>query len=162
MATSQRPLGLDGETVYVLEPLPIADSIVLFTSRAEEIRTQFVLDEDTAAVVEEVCRCSTACRCHRARRGEGQVVVGARDRPAAGRPLRTAPRPHEPAPERRRTCRRIAWSYELLFPDDMRGLWALSCFAGGAPLAAAEHVVGVLGVPRHRHDVVGRLIDGRW
>ena len=24
----------------------------------------------------------------------------------------------------------IAWSYDLLFPDDQRGLWALSCFAG--------------------------------
>ena len=32
----------------------------------------------------------------------------------------------------------IGWSYDLLFPDDQRGLWALSCFADGAPLAAVE------------------------
>ena len=32
----------------------------------------------------------------------------------------------------------LAWSYDLLFPDDQRGLWALACFSGGAPLAAVE------------------------
>ena len=38
-------------------------------------------------------------------------------------------------PERRRALRAtIGWSYELLFPDDQRGLWALATFAGGAPL----------------------------
>ena len=36
-------------------------------------------------------------------------------------------------PERRRALRAtIGWSYELLFPDDQRGLWALATFAGGA------------------------------
>ena len=38
-------------------------------------------------------------------------------------------------PERRRALKAtIRWSYELLFPDDQRGLWALATFAGGAPL----------------------------
>src|SRR6185437_6192563 len=64
-------------------------------------------------------------------------------------------------PERRRAlAAAIAWSYELLFPDDQRGLWALSCFAGGAPLAAAEHVLAALGVPEASVvDVVARLVD---
>ena len=54
----------------------------------------------------------------------------------------------------------IGWSYDLLFPDDQRGLWALSVFAGGAPLAAAEHVLGALDVPAESAvDVVGRLVD---
>jgi hypothetical protein len=38
LATSQLPLGLDGESVYPLEPLPITESVQLFTCRAAEIR----------------------------------------------------------------------------------------------------------------------------
>ena len=42
-------------------------------------------------------------------------------------------------PERRRALKStIGWSYELLFPDDQRGLWALATFAGGAPLAGGR------------------------
>jgi hypothetical protein len=55
LATSQRRLDLDGETLYPLPPLPIADSVALFAARAAESRRQFVLDDETAAFVEEVC-----------------------------------------------------------------------------------------------------------
>ena len=62
-------------------------------------------------------------------------------------------------PERRRALRStIGWSYELLFPDDQRGLWALATFAGGAPLPAVESVLEALDVPASAAiDVVGRL-----
>ncbi len=62
-------------------------------------------------------------------------------------------------PERRRALRAtIRWSYELLFPDDQRGLWALATFAGGAPLPAVEAVLEALDVPAAAAiDVVGRL-----
>jgi tetratricopeptide (TPR) repeat protein len=62
-------------------------------------------------------------------------------------------------PERRRALRAtIRWSYELLFPDDKRGLWALATFTGGAPLAAVESVLEALDVPRASAiDVIGRL-----
>ena len=62
-------------------------------------------------------------------------------------------------PERRRSLRStIRWSYELLFPDDQRGLWALATFAGGAPLPAVEFVLEALDVPAAAAiDVVGRL-----
>ncbi len=53
--------------------------------------------------------------------------------------------PTSRAPERRRALEAaIGWSYGLLFPDDQRGLWALSAFAGGAPLDAAEEAVQLL------------------
>ena len=52
-------------------------------------------------------------------------------------------------PERRRALRAtIGWSYELLFPDDKRGLWALATFAGGAPLRRRR--VGARGARRAR------------
>ena len=62
-------------------------------------------------------------------------------------------------PERRRALKAtIQWSYELLFPDDQRGLWALATFAGGAPLPAVESVLEALDVPASAAiDVVGRL-----
>ena len=62
-------------------------------------------------------------------------------------------------PERRRALKAtIGWSYELLFPDDQRGLWALATFAGGAPLPAVEAVLEALGVPTAAAiDVIGRL-----
>ncbi len=62
-------------------------------------------------------------------------------------------------PERRRSLRStISWSYELLFPDDQRGLWALATFPGGAPLPAVEFVLEALDVPADAAiDVVGRL-----
>ena len=65
------------------------------------------------------------------------------------------PTSHRPA--RRRALRAaIAWSYDLLFPDDQRGLWALATFAGGASLAAVESVLEALEVPAASAiDVVG-------
>jgi tetratricopeptide (TPR) repeat protein len=67
--------------------------------------------------------------------------------------------PTSRGPERRRALKAtIGWSYELLFPDDQRGLWALAVFAGGAPLAAVESVLEALEVPAAAAiDVVGRL-----
>ena len=64
-------------------------------------------------------------------------------------------------PERRRTlAAALAWSYDLLFPDDQRGLWALAQFPAGAPLAGLEHVLAALDVPRAAAlDVVERLVD---
>ena len=55
---------------------------------------------------------------------------------------------------------RSRWSYDLLFPDDQRGLWALACFAGGASLDAAEQVLAALDVPAGAVlDTIGRLVD---
>ena len=64
-------------------------------------------------------------------------------------------------PERRRSLKStIRWSYDLLFPDDQRGLWALAAFAGGAPLPAVEFVLEALDVPAAAAiDVVGRLVS---
>ncbi|MFL6103698.1 MAG: BTAD domain-containing putative transcriptional regulator [Actinomycetes bacterium] len=56
LATSQAPLGIDGEAVHALDPLPLPDSVTLFADRAARMRRQFALDDDTAATVEAVCR----------------------------------------------------------------------------------------------------------
>jgi predicted ATPase/DNA-binding SARP family transcriptional activator/tetratricopeptide (TPR) repeat protein len=162
LVTSQVPLGIDGERVYPLAPLPLAASVTLFAQRAAERRRSFVLDPDAATAIEEVCRTldglPLAIELAAARTKALSVQEIARrldDR------FGLLSDPTSRRPERHRALgAAIAWSYDLLFPDEQRGLWALACFAGGAPVAAAEHVMAALGVPAASAvDVVGRLAD---
>jgi predicted ATPase/DNA-binding SARP family transcriptional activator len=162
LTTSQAPLGVDGETLYALDPLPLADSVTLFADRAARTRRRFALDDDTTATVEAVCRSldglPLAIELAAARVKSLSVREIARRLDDRFTLLQD---PTSRRPERRRAlAAAIAWSYDLLFPDDQRGLWALSCFSGGAPLAAAEHVLTALGVPGSSAvDVIGRLAD---
>ena len=162
LATSQVPLGVDGEVVYPLEPLTIGDSVALFTHRAAQQRRSFSLDGDAGQVLEAVCRSldgiPLAIELAAARTKVLSVPEIARrldDR------FTLLSDPTGRRPPRQRTLRAaLAWSYDLLFPDDQRGLWALACFSGGAPLAAVEHVLAALDVPvAVAVDVVGRLAD---
>ena len=141
-------------------PLSLADAVELFTLRAtrDTGSRRAVSDDDEA--VHELCRSLdglplaielAAARTKTlsieeiTRRLDDRFNVlsdpTSRDRSAADR------------------CRStIGWSYELLFPDDQRGLWALATFAGGAPLPAVEFVLEALDVPATAAiDVVGRL-----
>jgi predicted ATPase/DNA-binding SARP family transcriptional activator len=152
LATSQVPLEIEGEAVYELAPLPLGAAVELFTERAAR--------PGEAAEVEELCRAldglPLAIELAAARTRTLPVDEIARrldDRFAV------LSDPASRKPERRRALRAtIGWSYELLFPDDKRGLWALAAFTGGAPLAAVESVLGALDVPPPAAiDVVGRL-----
>src|SRR3954453_17007831 len=82
---------------------------------------------------------------------QAEVLSAARAASRAGEDLRRSRRSHAVStaasaccaiwragrPERRRPLRAtIGWTYELLFRDDRRGLWALATFAGGATLPA--------------------------
>jgi predicted ATPase len=161
LTTSQVPLDLDGEATHVLEPLTIAESVVLFAQRAQQCSRSFQLDDDST-VVESICRSldglplaielaasrTKALSVHEiARRLEDRFT------------LLSDPVSHG-SPRQRTLHAAIAWSYDLLFPDDQRGLWAVSSFPGGAPLAAAEHVLAALGVPADAlMDVFTRLAD---
>ncbi len=161
LATSQLPLRVGGEQVLDLEPLPLADSVALFDERATAQRPS-ATDDETRRTVEEVCRAldglPLAIELAAARTRVLPVHEIARrleDRFA----LLRDPASHLPA--RQTTLRAaLAWSYDLLFPDDQRGLWALAAFSGGAPLPAVESVLGALGVPADTGlDVVTRLVD---
>ncbi len=162
LATSQVPLGLDEEEVLLLAPLDTDESIALFTQRAQRLRKEFVLDERTGAIVEEVCRSldglPLAIELAAARVRSlpvGEIARRLDDRFA----LLRDPSSHEPARLRALEAA-LDWSYELLFPDDQRGLWALSCFAGGATLEALERVLAALDVPAAALlDTVTRLVD---
>jgi predicted ATPase/DNA-binding SARP family transcriptional activator len=162
VATSQAPLGVDGEAVHFLDPLPLPESVTLFADRAARTRRRFALDGDTAATVEAVCRSldglPLAIELAAARVKSLSVQEIARRLDDRFSLLQD---PTSRRPERRRAlAAAIAWSYDQLFPDDQRGLWALSCFTGGAPVAAAERVVTALGVPGPAAaDALARLAD---
>ena len=162
LATSQVPLGVEDEHVYSLEPLSSEQSVELFLRRAQATRRKFDADAETTASVREVCRSldglPLAIELAAARVRSLSVLDIARrldDRFA----LLQDPSSHRP--ERRRALAgAIGWSYDLLFPDDQRGLWALSCFAGNASLDAMEHVLVALEVPRAAVvDTMTRLVD---
>ena len=128
LATSQVPLGLPGEVVRALEPLPTADAVALFRARAASARRGSAVEDETAAVVEEVCRAldglPLAIELAAARVRSLSVQEIARRLDDRFSLLRD---PTSRESERRRGMGpAIGWSYDLLFPDDQRGLWALS------------------------------------
>ncbi len=155
LCTSQVPLDVDGEAVFELKPLALPDALELFTSRAAARRGSEVDD-----AVRDLCRSldglPLAIELAAARTKTLSIEEISRrldDRFAV------LSDPTSRRPERRRALKAtIRWSYELLFPDDQRGLWALATFAGGAPLPAVEFVLEALDVPASAAiDVVGRL-----
>ena len=152
LCTSQIALGLDGETVFELAPLGLADAVELFTRRASrraepgEVHDLCrSLDGLPLAIELAAARTKTLSIEEIARRLDDRFGV--------------LSDPTSRKPERRRALKAtIGWSYDLLFPDDKRGLWAMATFAAGAPLAAVEHVLEALAVPRAAAiDVIGRL-----
>ena len=151
LATSQVPLGVDGE----MRPSRWTRCRRRRGRRCSptarpSMRRRFALDDDTTAIVQDVCRSldglPLAIELAAARIRSLSVQEIARRLDDRFTLLRD---PTSRRPERRRAlAAAIAWSYDLLFPDDQRGLWALSCFSGGAPLAAAEHVLARARRPR--------------
>jgi predicted ATPase/DNA-binding SARP family transcriptional activator len=159
LCTSQVPLDIDGEVVFELVPLALSDAVALFTRRADAQRASRVPNDDENAV-HELCRSLDGLPL-------AIELAAARTRTLSIEEItrRLDDRfdvlsdPTSRRSERRRALKStIGWSYELLFPDDQRGLWALSTFAGGAPLPAVESVIDALEVPAATTiDVIGRL-----
>ena len=163
LATSQVPLHVSGEAVLELAPLGLPDAIALFTDRATAQRPHAVgEDADSQRTVEEVCRAldglPLAIELAAARTRVLPVHEIARRLDDRFALLRD---PTRNLPARQTTLRAaLTWSYDLLFPDDQRGLWAIASFTGGAPLPAVETVLTALQVPPDAGlDVVTRLVD---
>ena len=158
LCTSQIPLDVEGETVFELTPLALPEAVELFTRRAAARHRDQLAEGGDA--VQDLCRSldglPLAIELAAARTKTLSIEEISRrldDR------FSVLSDPTSRRPERRRALKAtIQWSYELLFPDDQRGLWALATFAGGAPLPAVEFVLAALDVPASAAiDVVGRL-----
>ena len=142
LCTSQVPLDVDGEVVFELAPLALSDAVALFTRRASAQRTTRASGHSDDAV-HELCRSldGLPLAIELAAARTKTLSIEEITRRLDDRFLVLSD-PTSRRPERRRALKStIGWSYELLFPDDQRGLWALATFAGGAPLAAVESVL---------------------
>ena len=159
LCTSQVPLDIDGEVVFELAPLALSDAVELFTRRATAQRVSRRASADADGVL-DLCRSldGLPLAIELAAARTKTLSVEEITRRLDDRFLVLSD-PTSRRPERRRSLRStIRWSYDLLFPDDQRGLWALATFAGGAPLPAVEFVLEALDVPAAAAiDVVGRL-----
>ena len=141
LVTSRERLQLASETVWPVPPMSPTDGERLFLDRALAAGVELAADE----TVRELCRrldelplaiqlaaartrsLSPAAILDRLDQRLTLLTAGARD-----------------VEERQRTLEAtIAWSYDLLEPEEQRALRALSVFAGGCTLEAAEQVAGV-------------------
>jgi non-specific serine/threonine protein kinase len=150
LATSRARLGLSAERTIRLSPLSIEAGVRLFVARAQAIVPEFTLTDENASAVADICArldglplaielaaarsilLSPAALLARLERPEGtrlpHLTDGTRDAPARQRTMRDA----------------IAWSHELLNPDEQALFRRLAVFVGGCTLDAAV-TVGNLG-----------------
>jgi predicted ATPase/DNA-binding SARP family transcriptional activator len=161
LATSREPLGVPGESVRPVEPLPPDPASRLFAERAEAVRPGFDPEGDRAAVA-EICRrldgLPLAIELAAARLRlltPRQIADRLDDR---FRLLTSGSRTVLP---RQQTLRAVVdWSWDLLDEQERRVLCELSVFAGGWDLEAAEAVcAGVPGAALPVADAVGSLLD---
>jgi predicted ATPase/DNA-binding CsgD family transcriptional regulator len=155
LVTSREPLGISGEHVFRVRPLPVPpadlaapgqlaafEAVQLFAERAAMHRQGFAVDEDNAAAVAAVCvrldGIPLALELAAARLGSLSVPeIGSR----LDQRFRLLTGGSRTALPRHQTLRAlIDWSYDLLNPGERILLDRLSVFAGGWTLAAAEAV----------------------
>ncbi|MEW2583080.1 ATP-binding protein [Streptomyces virginiae] len=165
LATSREPLGVPGETVRPVEPLPPDPAHRLFADRGAAARAGFTVDEDPAAVAEICARLDglpLAIELAAARLRlltPRQIADRLDDR---FRLLTSGARTVLP---RQQTLRAVVdWSWDLLDEAERTVLRRLSVFAGGCDLAAAEAVCAdpsgdTGGAVRDVADTLGSLVD---
>ncbi|WP_338498420.1 BTAD domain-containing putative transcriptional regulator [Streptomyces sp. SJL17-4] len=159
LATSREPLGVPGEVVRPLGPLPVGMALRLLGERGAAARPGFVVAEDPGAA-EEVCRrldgLPLAIELAAARLrllSVRQIADRLDDR---FRLLTSGARTVLP---RQQTLRAVVdWSWDLLEEPERAVLRRLAVFTGGADLEAAEAVCGGVGAPDVL-DVLGALVD---
>ncbi|MET9966458.1 BTAD domain-containing putative transcriptional regulator, partial [Streptomyces sp. NPDC006356] len=158
LATSREPLGVPGELLRPVEPLPEPVALRLLADRGAAARPGFRVDADdeTAAACVEICRrldglplaielAAARLRMLTAR----QIADRLDDR---FRLLTSGSRTVRP---RQQTLRAVVdWSWELLNEDEREVLRRLSVFAGGCDLTAAEAVCGPTAL-----GTLGSLVD---
>ena len=175
MITSREGLRISGEREYPVPPLALPDltqlpsleslsqfaAVELFIQRAQAVKPDFKITNDTAPAVAEICYrldgLPLAIELAAARikllppnamlaRLEHRLEFltgGARDLPARQQTLRNT----------------IAWSYDLLNENEQKLFRRLSVFVGGCTLDAVEAVAGDNPARASILDQLGSLLD---
>ncbi|MGW5635606.1 BTAD domain-containing putative transcriptional regulator [Streptomyces sp. NPDC003832] len=155
LATSREPLGVPGEVLRPVEPLPEPYALRLFADRGAAARPGFGVDDDPEACG-EICRrldglpLAIELAAARLRMLTPRQIADRLD--DRFRLLTSGSRTVLP---RQQTLRAVVdWSWELLDEDERDVLGRLSVFAGGCDLPAAEAVCGPAAL-----DALGSLVD---
>ncbi|MBK3590202.1 AfsR/SARP family transcriptional regulator, partial [Streptomyces sp. MBT57] len=170
LATSREPLGVPGEFVRPVEPLPDPMALRLLAERGAAARPGFRTDTDeaTAAACAEICRrldglpLAIELAAARLRMLTPRQIADRLD--DRFRLLTSGSRTVLP---RQQTLRAVVdWSWELLDGAERAVLRRLSVFAGGCGIAAAEEVCalpapadGVAVGPLDVAGLLGSLVD---
>ncbi|MEU1502303.1 BTAD domain-containing putative transcriptional regulator [Streptomyces sp. NPDC005732] len=158
LATSREPLGVPGELLRPVEPLPEPFALRLFADRGASARPGFRIDADagTAEAAAEICRrldglpLAIELAAARLRMLTPRQIADRLD--DRFRLLTSGSRTVLP---RQQTLRAVVdWSWDLLDGDERDVLRRLSVFAGGCDLAAAEAVCGPAAL-----EALGSLVD---
>ncbi|MER6283769.1 AfsR/SARP family transcriptional regulator [Streptomyces sviceus] len=158
LATSREPLGVPGELLRPVEPLPEPVALRLLADRGAAARPGFRVDadEETAAACAEICRRLDGLPL-------GIELAAARLRMLTPRQIadrlddrfRLLTSGSRTVLPRQQTLRAVVdWSWDLLDEEERDVLRRLSVFAGGCDLAAAEAVCGPAAL-----DALGSLVD---
>jgi non-specific serine/threonine protein kinase len=157
IVTSRAALRIGGEHELPLSLLSLPDvdelpaaellqfaAVRLFVQRAREVLPEFQLTEQNHAAIAEICRRLDGLPLAielAAARIKYQSPQSLRDKLRQG--LQVLASRRRDAPQRQQTLRQtIAWSYDLLEPEQQRLFRSLSVFCGGFTLRAAEEVAG--------------------
>ncbi|MFF1922640.1 BTAD domain-containing putative transcriptional regulator [Streptomyces sp. NPDC058221] len=164
LATSREPLGVPGEFVRPVDPLPDPTALRLFADRGAAAQSGFRTDADeqTAAAVAEICRrldglpLAIELAAARLRMLTPRQIADRLD--DRFRLLSSGSRTVLP---RQQTLRAVVdWSWDLLDEDERTALRRLSVFSGGCTLAAAEAVCSDRSEDAHDvAGVLGSLVD---
>ncbi|WP_406493712.1 winged helix-turn-helix domain-containing protein [Streptomyces sp. NBC_00846] len=159
LATSREPLGVPGEFVRPVDPLPDPMALRLLADRGAAARPGFRIDadEETAAAATEICRrldglpLAIELAAARLRMLTPRQIADRLD--DRFRLLTSGARTVLP---RQQTLRAVVdWSWDLLDDAERAVLRRLSVFAGGCTLAAAEAVCA--DAPQDVREVAGLL-----
>ncbi|HST85746.1 MAG TPA: BTAD domain-containing putative transcriptional regulator [Kineosporiaceae bacterium] len=175
LATSRTVLGLPGERLLRLGPLPLpavgadcdlasvlgAEAVQLFRERARAALPEFEVTVANAGVVAALCRgldglpLALELAAARVRVLPPEEILHRLDRRLE---LLTGGAAHLPARQRSMWAA-LDWSARLLDPSELLIFGQLSVFVGGWTLAAAEQVCGPLPVEPSTVDVLARLAE---
>ncbi|MFF4626403.1 BTAD domain-containing putative transcriptional regulator [Streptomyces griseorubiginosus] len=155
LATSREPLGVPGELLRPVEPLPQPVALRLLADRGAAARPGFRVEEDPEACA-EICRRLDGLPL-------GIELAAARLRMLTPRQIadrlddrfRLLTSGSRTVLPRQQTLRAVVdWSWDLLDEEEREVLRRLSVFAGGCDLAAAEAVCGPGAL-----EALGSLVD---
>ncbi|MFD3381161.1 MULTISPECIES: BTAD domain-containing putative transcriptional regulator [unclassified Streptomyces] len=155
LATSREPLGVPGELLRPVEPLPEPYALKLLADRGAAARPGFGIEDDPEAAA-EICRrldglpLAIELAAARLRMLTPRQIADRLD--DRFRLLTSGSRTVLP---RQQTLRAVVdWSWDLLDEGERDVLRRLSVFAGGCDLAAAEAVCGPAAL-----ELLGSLVD---